>query len=254
MTGGMGTMEAGSVSHRSEKAPTLTFAPSPCGRFNTVTLGRHHLSLPYPSAWESGPLYAHAKRATDVCVASTLLVVLFPLFLAIAVLIFLEDGGPILYWQTRVGQDGKHFRFYKFRSMVRNADQMKVTLEGRNEAGDVIFKMKNDPRITRIGRHLRRSSLDELPQFFNVLCGQMTLIGPRPHLPREVASYVGAQQDRLKVQPGLLCFREVFGRSGINFDQWVTLDLLYIEHRSLRTDWIILRRTIPAILSADGAY
>jgi lipopolysaccharide/colanic/teichoic acid biosynthesis glycosyltransferase len=205
-------------------------------------------------AWESGPLYTHTKRAADVVVASTLLVILFPVFVAIALLIFLEDGGPILYWQTRVGRDGRPFRFYKFRSMVRNADQLKTNLEAQNEAGDIIFKMKDDPRITRIGRYLRRSSCDELPQLFNVLCGQMSLIGPRPHLPREVASYVGSQHDRLKVQPGLLCFREVFGRSGINFDQWVTLDLLYIEHRSLRTDWIILRRTIPAILSADGAY
>jgi lipopolysaccharide/colanic/teichoic acid biosynthesis glycosyltransferase len=137
--------------------------------------------------------------------------------------------------------------------MVRNADAIKGQLESHNEAVGPIFKMKNDPRVTNIGRILRRYSLDELPQLVNVLRGEMSLVGPRPHLPSEVACYTERQGQRLKVQPGLLCFREVFGRSKMSFHEWVELDLLYLEHRSFRTDWRILRRTLPAVLSAEGA-
>jgi lipopolysaccharide/colanic/teichoic acid biosynthesis glycosyltransferase len=179
--------------------------------------------------------------------------VFFPLFLLIAIAICLEDAGPILYYQTRVGKNGDLFRFYKFRSMVRNADEIKAQLEAQNEAIGPIFKIRNDPRVTRVGRVLRRYSLDELPQMVNVLRGEMSLVGPRPHLPKEVECYTGRQIKRLTVQPGLLCFREVFGRSKMTFEEWVDLDLLYIEHRSFRTDAQILMRTIPAILSAEGA-
>ena len=201
-----------------------------------------------------GILYLTCKRLFDVTLAMGALILLFPLLLLVGLAIVLEDGGPILYYQSRVGRDGKPFRFYKFRSMVKNADAIKEQLAALNEADGPIFKMKNDPRVTRIGRFLRRSSVDELPQFINVLRGEMSLIGPRPHLPREVDLYVGRQKQRLLVQPGLVCLREVHGRSNLTFEQWIELDLLYIENRSICTDLSILAQLVPAVLKGDGAY
>jgi lipopolysaccharide/colanic/teichoic acid biosynthesis glycosyltransferase len=236
------------------KADVLSTALSPCGTQRTITVGNHSLNLPAPHQAEQGVSYQITKRAVDVAVSATLLVLLFPVFAVIALLILLEDRGTIFYCQTRVGRNGKHFTFYKFRSMIHNADQIKAQLESMNEAEGPIFKMRHDPRITRVGRFLRRSSLDELPQLFNVLRGDMSLVGPRPHLPKEVAMYNDEQEARLQVQPGLLCFREVLGRSNMTFEQWVELDLLYIEHRCWQTDLAIMARAVPAVLSAEGAY
>jgi lipopolysaccharide/colanic/teichoic acid biosynthesis glycosyltransferase len=219
-----------------------------------VTIGNHTLYFPEVVPETPGAVYQYAKRAADVTISAVLLLFLLLPFAIIAAIIFLEDGGSVFYYQTRVGRDGKHFRFYKFRSMVRNADAIKAQLAAQNEATGPIFKMRNDPRITRVGRVLRRYSIDELPQLVNVLAGQMSLIGPRPHLPSEVARYTEAQSARLKAQPGLLCFREVFGRSDVSFDQWIELDILYIRYRSFQTDMRILARLVPAILSAEGAY
>jgi lipopolysaccharide/colanic/teichoic acid biosynthesis glycosyltransferase len=239
---------------RSIDAPAaMSLSASPCGTMRQVTVGAYTLRLPYPSEIECGPLYEGAKRTGDTAAAALLLLLFFPFFLLIALVIFFEDAGPILYYQTRVGKDGVLFRFYKFRSMVRNADAIKAQLEAQNEAAGPIFKMRHDPRVTRVGRVLRKYSLDELPQLVNVLRGEMSLVGPRPHLPKEVECYAERQLPRLRVQPGLLCFREVFGRSNMTFEEWVDLDLLYIQHRSFRTDIQILMRTIPAVLSAEGA-
>jgi len=201
-------------------------------------------------------LYAVAKRALDIALSVLALLVLSPLFFLLGLLIWAEDRGPVFFSQERVGRGGVPFRFYKFRSMVRNADALKDTLigGGNNEAGAVIFKMKRDPRCTRVGRLLRKYSLDELPQFFNVLRGEMSLVGPRPHLPREVAAYREASHHKRNgVTPGLLCLREVQGRSNLTFEQWIALDLLYIEHQGLRTDLWILIRALPAVLRAEGA-
>ena len=151
---------------------TLALSASPCGTLRTVSVGRHTLTLPVPRTPEPSALYNPAKRAIDVSASVALLVFLFPVFLVIAFLIYFEDRGPILYYQTRVGRDGKTFLFYKFRSMVTNADQIRAQLEAKNEAIGPIFKMKSDPRITRIGRFIRRYSLDELPQLFNVMRGR----------------------------------------------------------------------------------
>lgn len=227
---------------------------SSCGTQHIISFGNHSIRLPARTQIEQGPIYETSKRAADIAVASSMLLLLFPVFLVVAALIYLEDRGPIFYYQTRVGKNGRRFRFFKFRSMVQNADVIKARLQEQNEAVGPIFKMRNDPRITRIGRFIRRYSIDELPQFVNVLRGEMSLVGPRPHLPSEVERYTQRQERRMDVQPGLICFREVLGRSNMTFEQWVELDLLYIEHRSWSTDGTILVRLLPAVLTADGAY
>ena len=194
------------------------------------------------------------NRALDIVVSAGALLVLAPVFGTIAALVWVEDRGPILFSQQRVGQGGKCFPFYKFRSMVPHAETLKKNLQAQNEATGPIFKMKNDPRITRIGRTLRRYSLDELPQLWNVLRGDMSLVGPRPHLPSEIESYDNYPIERLSVTPGLICLREVMGRSALTFEEWIALDLEYVRTRSFWLNLSILLRAIPAILKGDGAY
>ncbi|NJK88294.1 MAG: sugar transferase [Myxococcales bacterium] len=179
-----------------------------------------------------------------------------PVFVGTALAIKLEDGGPILFRQKRVGRGGRVFDMYKFRSMVRNAEELKAALEAANAHGaeGITFKIKDDPRITRVGRLIRKYSVDEFPQFFNVLNGDMSLVGPRPALPKEVARYKAAQLRRLLVKPGITCLWQVNGRSEIDFDGQVRLDLEYIASESLKTDLVLLLKTIPAVLKGDGAY
>lgn len=198
--------------------------------------------------------YSAIKRGLDIVFASLALALLFPLFVVISCIIFATDQGPIIYRQKRVGRNGEHFTFYKFRSMVTNADALKARLAAQNEASGPIFKMRNDPRITPIGRFLRKTSLDEIPQFWNVLKGDMSLVGPRPHLQSEIDAYPDYPVERLTVTPGLICFREVAGRSSLSFERWLELDLEYVRSRSLKTDLSILLRAIPAILLGRGAY
>ncbi|HVK04670.1 MAG TPA: sugar transferase [Armatimonadaceae bacterium] len=199
-------------------------------------------------------LYAIAKRGLDVTLSLAFLALAFPAYAAIAFLIWREDGGPILYSQMRVGRDGRLFRFYKFRSMIKDADALKAKLAAHNEATGPIFKIKKDPRVTRTGAVLRRYSLDELPQFLNVLKGDMSLVGPRPHLPCEIQQCADYPMERLQVPPGLLCLREVQGRSRLSFEQWLALDMEYVRTRSFWLDMKILAKAIPAVLKADGAY
>ncbi|WP_395145454.1 sugar transferase [Armatimonas sp.] len=194
------------------------------------------------------------RRALDIAVAATALTVLAPVLATVALLVWSEDRGSILFHQERVGQNGKRFAFYKFRSMVANAEALKESLSTKNEASGPIFKMQHDPRITRIGRVLRRYSLDELPQLWNVLKGDMSLVGPRPHLPREIESYPNYPLERLSVPPGLICLREVSGRSRLTFEEWIALDLEYVRKRSLLLNLSILLRALPAVLRGDGAY
>lgn len=195
------------------------------------------------------------KRLMDVVCSLMAIFMLIPLFIVVSVLIVLEDGWPVLYVQPRVGINGRIFNFYKFRSMRRGADRIKEKLMAQNEsAGGVIFKMKKDPRITRVGRFLRRFSVDEMPQFFNVLSGDLSLVGPRPPLPSEVAQYTLEDRKRLHVKPGLTCLWQVGGRSDIPFDQQVRLDMEYIHSRSLWQDIRIMLKTIPAVLFGRGAY
>jgi exopolysaccharide biosynthesis polyprenyl glycosylphosphotransferase len=197
---------------------------------------------------------AWSKRALDVVVSLTMLLTLSPLFLVIAALVWLEDGGPVFFAQTRVGQHGSEFKMYKIRSMCRDAEERLRQLLGKNQHKEgVTFKLKDDPRITRVGKWLRKFSLDELPQLYNVLMGHMSLVGPRPPVPREVAKYSLADRRRLAVKPGLTCVWQVSGRSEIDFSGQVELDVDYIENQSLWFDLKLLARTIPAVTGGRGA-
>ena len=194
------------------------------------------------------------KRVLDIILSAIALMLLSPLLLVVAAIVKL-DGGPVIFTQTRVGRRGKEFKMFKFRSMRPDAEQRLAALLAANEhSGGVTFKIKNDPRITRVGHHLRRYSLDELPQFYNVFIGGMSLVGPRPPVPREVALYSLADRRRLAVKPGITCIWQVSGRASIDFPGQVGLDVRYIESHSLLQDINILARTIPAVIFGSGAY
>ncbi len=196
-----------------------------------------------------------AKRAIDVAAAGSGLVVLAPLLGAVALAIKATDRGPVLFWQKRVGQYGREFLFPKFRSMVINAEALKDQLLAASDHGQSItFKMKKDPRVTWIGRLIRKTSIDELPQLYSVLKGDMTLVGPRPPVPREVALYSLKDRRRLDVVPGLTCIWQVSGRGDIPFPKQVELDVQYIESRSPWLDAKLLLQTVPAVLFGNGAY
>lgn len=195
------------------------------------------------------------KRLTDIVLSVMCIIMAFPIFLVTALLIKLTSPGPIIFSQVRVGKYGRHFRFYKFRSMYVDAEARKEELLGRNESKDgVIFKMKHDPRITPVGRFIRKFSIDELPQLFNVLLGDMSLVGPRPPLPREVRNYSIEERKRLNITPGITCIWQVSGRSELSFGQQKELDKQYIASRSAWNDFLILLKTVPAILSGRGAW
>jgi len=195
------------------------------------------------------------KRIIDIAGSIVLLVLLSPLFVAIAILVKLNSRGSVFYQQTRVMKWGRLFQMYKFRSMRSEAERLAQGLVANNEmAGGVTFKMRDDPRTTAVGRVLRRGSIDELPQLWNVIKGEMSLVGPRPPLPSEVAKYSLAERRRLDVTPGITCIWQVSGRSEIPFDRQVELDVAYIESQSLSVDLKLLLKTIPAVLMGRGAY
>ena len=195
------------------------------------------------------------KRIIDVLASGLLMLCLWPIFLVVAMCIKLTDGGGVLFWQTRIGLWGKEFPFPKFRSMVVNAEVLKDNLLEESDHGDSItFKMKKDPRVTWIGRFIRKVSIDELPQLWCVFKGDMSLVGPRPPVPREVAEYTLADRRRLDVIPGLTCIWQVSGRGDIPFDEQVELDVQYIESQSIWFDLKLLLSTVPAVLLGKGAY
>jgi lipopolysaccharide/colanic/teichoic acid biosynthesis glycosyltransferase len=195
-----------------------------------------------------------AKRASDIIASVAALVLLSPLFALIALFIKIEDRGAVIFTQTRVGKFGREFRMYKFRSMCLNAEARLQELLAKNHHKEgVTFKIKDDPRLTRTGKWLRKFSFDELPQFFNVLRGDMSLVGPRPPLPREVALYSIADRRRLAARPGITCFWQISGRSEIDFSGQVKLDVDYIESQKFMVDAKILVKTVPAVLSGKGA-
>jgi exopolysaccharide biosynthesis polyprenyl glycosylphosphotransferase len=186
--------------------------------------------------------------------ALTVLILFSPLMLLIALAVRLSSPGPVLFRQERVGKGGRRFTLYKFRSMYQDAEERKAELQATYQLGALLFKIKDDPRITRVGRFLRRTSLDELPQFFNVLLGEMSVVGPRPPVPAEVLAYDDWHYERLLVTPGLTGLWQVSGRSDLTFDEMVKLDLYYAEHWSPWLDIKLMLRTIPAVILARGAY
>lgn len=194
------------------------------------------------------------KRLFDIALALTALLVSLPILMAIYAAVRLEDGGPALFRQTRIGRNGRAFGMLKFRSMVVDAEARRAALLAKTDRDDTCFKMKRDPRVTRIGAVLRRWSLDELPQILNVLRGEMSIVGPRPALPVEVTTYRGRQWQRLAGRPGITCSWQVSGRATIPFEQQVEMDIDYLNGRTMLTDLTLIARTVPAVLSARGAY
>ena len=194
------------------------------------------------------------KAIIDRVGAAIALVLLLPVFFVIALIIKLTSKGPVFFIQERSGLNGRLFRMLKFRTMVVGADQMLDQLRQQNEMDGPVFKMKHDPRITSIGRFLRHTSLDELPQLINVLQGEMSLVGPRPPIPAEVEKYERWQRRRLSMKPGLTCYWQISGRNDVRFEDWMTLDLKYIDNWSLKLDFVILLKTIPVVLTGRGAH
>lgn len=200
-------------------------------------------------------LYLMSKRFLDIAGSLAGLILLSPLFLIVGMLIKLEDWeSPIFFKQKRAGKNGEIFYMYKFRSMVSNAEELKASLIKYNEATGPVFKIRLDPRVTKIGRFLRKTSIDELPQLFNVLKGEMSLVGPRPALPNEVAMYNNYEKQRLMITPGLTCLWQINGRSNISFQEWVEMDLNYIRQRCLLLDIKLILKTIIVLFGSKGAY
>ena len=194
-------------------------------------------------------VYLFLKRLIDIVGSGLGILILIPVFLIIGILIKLEDPkGSVFFSQKRNGLNGKEFNMYKFRSMVHNAEDLLESLMSKNEMDGPVFKIKDDPRITKIGKFIRKTSLDELPQLFNVLKGDMSLVGPRPPIPREVIQYNTYQYQRLLVKPGITCYWQISGRNNIDFDEWVELDLKYIKERNLFKDIYIILMTLPVLL------
>ena len=199
-------------------------------------------------------LQSFLKRVVDLLISISAIIILSPLLLVVALAIKLTSKGDIFYTQTRIGEGGRPFEMIKFRSMVQNAGSMKVALSDVNEMDGPVFKMKNDPRITAIGRFIRKHSIDELPQIINIIKGEMSVVGPRPPLPQEVEAYTAWQAKRLSVTPGLTCIWQVSGRNNITFDEWMQMDMNYIENWSLALDLKLIFKTFKVVLSGDGAY
>lgn len=201
-----------------------------------------------------GIIYLFFKRAMDIVGSAIGLILLSPLFILVALAIKVEDPkGKVFFAQKRCGKNNKPFQMYKFRSMVSNAEELLEELMEQNEMDGPVFKIKEDPRITRVGKFIRKTSIDELPQLFNILTGDMSIVGPRPAIPHEVAEYNDYQKQRLLVKPGLTCIWQVSGRNSIGFDEWIDMDLEYIEKRNLWMDIKLIFKTVRVLFGDDNA-
>lgn len=218
------------------------------------TLERLNYELQAGLVPPGGGVYRAVKRLLDVVLTIPLLIFLSPVMILTALAVKLTSRGSALFAQTRAGLRGRPFTMYKFRTMRTGAEGDREFLAHLNETNGPVFKIAEDPRLTRIGRFLRRSSLDELPQLFHVLVGQMSLVGPRPQWLPEAEKAVGAARLRTAVKPGLTCLWQISGRSELGYEKWVLLDLYYIQHRSTLLDVLIILQTVPAVLSGHGAY
>ena len=198
-------------------------------------------------------LYEVIKRLIDVVCSFLGVLVLSPLFIIIAIIIKTTSKGPVFFYQKRVGKNGKEFYMYKFRSMVVNAEELKEKLADQNEMSGPMFKMKDDPRVTKVGKFIRKTSIDELPQLWNVLKGDMSLVGPRPSLPKEVAQFEEWMYKRLEVKPGLTCYWQVSGRNNIDFEDWMKLDIKYVDERSTWVDIKLIFKTVGVLFGDKNA-
>jgi exopolysaccharide biosynthesis polyprenyl glycosylphosphotransferase len=236
----------------------VPFALPACGGYRIA-----RAALSHPAAAPDGyvhylsvrrkPLQRALKRLLDIVVSAAALAVLLPILLTAALAVALTSPGPVFFAQQRVGMRGRHFRMLKFRSMRVDAEKLRSELQHRNERSGPAFKLRDDPRVTRVGRWLRKYSIDELPQLVNVLRGEMSLVGPRPALPEEVAHYAAWQRRRLSVRPGLTCVWQVSGRDAVSFGSWMVMDMRYIDHWSLGEDLMLILRTLPVVVSGKGA-
>ena len=197
--------------------------------------------------------YKFCKRGIDVIVAGVGLILLSPIITIVACAIKLTSKGPIFFLQKRVGKNGELFNMYKFRSMVVNAEELKEKLKHKNEMSGPMFKMKDDPRVTKVGKFIRKTSLDELPQLWNVLKGDMSLVGPRPSLPKEVEQFDSWMFKRLSVRPGLTCYWQVSGRNNIDFEDWMKLDVKYVEERNFWIDIKLIFKTVGVLFGDKNA-
>lgn len=197
--------------------------------------------------------YSFIKRIIDIVGSLVGLIVLSPILLVVAILIKLDSKGPILFSQVRVGKNGKEFKMHKFRSMVVDAEELKEKLREQNEREGPMFKIKDDPRVTRIGRFIRKTSIDELPQLINILKGEMSIVGPRPSLPKEVAQFDDWMLERLEVKPGLTCYWQVSGRDIIGFEEWMKLDVKYVREKNLIIDIKLIFKTVFVLFGDENA-
>lgn len=205
------------------------------------------------SKFQKNRSYFVMKRFIDLFGASLGIIFLSPIMILTALAVKLESKGPVFFGQERVGQGGKLFKMYKFRSMVTNAEELLNNLKDKNEMSGPMFKIKNDPRITKVGRFIRKTSIDELPQLINVLKGEMSLVGPRPNLPKEVKEFTSYHKQKFIAKPGLTCYWQVMGRSNIGFEEWMKLDIKYIEERSTWVDIKLILKTFKVLFGDDNA-
>lgn len=199
-------------------------------------------------------LYEVIKRLIDVVCSFLGVLILSPLFVIIAIIIKSTSKGPVFFSQKRVGKDGKEFDMYKFRSMVVNAEELKEKLAAQNEMSGPMFKMKDDPRVTKVGKFIRKTSIDELPQLWNILNGDMSLVGPRPSLPKEVAQFEDWMHKRLEVKPGLTCYWQVSGRNNIDFEDWMKLDCKYVDEKNTWVDIKLIFKTVGVLFGDKNAH
>ncbi|HCW53834.1 MAG TPA: multidrug MFS transporter [Clostridium sp.] len=200
-----------------------------------------------------GKRYEFIKRTVDVLCSLGALVLLSPVFIIVAIAIKLESKGPVFFSQERIGYYGRPFKMYKFRSMVANAEELKKKLAAENEMDGPMFKMKEDPRVTKVGKFIRKTSIDELPQIINILKGEMSLVGPRPSLPNEVKEFEEWMLERLKVKPGLTCYWQVSGRNDIDFENWMKLDIKYVKERNTLLDFKLIFKTFFVLFGDEHA-
>lgn len=202
---------------------------------------------------ENRLIYNLTKRFMDIILSLLGLIIVSPIMLIVAILIKLESTGPVIFSQRRVGLNGKEFNMLKFRSMVQNAEELKEKLQKQNEMSGPMFKIKEDPRVTKVGRFIRKTSIDELPQLINVLKGEMSLVGPRPSLPKEVSKFEPWMLERLNVKPGLTCYWQVSGRNNIDFEDWMKLDIKYVKDRNLGLDIKLIFKTFFVLFGDKNA-